>query len=251
MRSPSRPKQTGSHGLSIAAPDASLLSAIILNLFRNPRERILSEFTENSSASPPVPLCAFQRPMPEGTREELKHMLLEKSVRTGEFTLASGTKSDLYVDCRVTSFDSRGARLIGELGWAAVHQKLIADGLTADAIGGMTLGADPISLSIGVESARSQPQEYLQVFTVRKEAKGYGAGKRIEGNFTPGKAVVVVDDVITTGGSTLKAIDAIEAEGGRILFAFVLVDREEGGRQALEARGIDVVPLFTRSTLLG
>lgn len=183
--------------------------------------------------------------------DELKQLLLEKSVRTGEFTLSSGKTSDLYVDCRVTGFDSKGARLIGEAGWAAVREKLEADALQADAIGGMTLGADPISLSIGVESARQQPDNFLQVFTVRKEAKGYGAGRRIEGNFQEGDSVVVVDDVITTGQSTLKAIDAIEEAGGKILFAFVLVDREEGGREAIEKHGIDVVPLFTRTTLLG
>lgn len=189
--------------------------------------------------------------MPDETREELKSLLLQKSVRTGHFTLASGKTSDLYVDCRVTSFDARGARLIGEAGWSAVRGKLHAAGWQADAIGGMTLGADPIALSIGVESARQDPARFLQVFTVRKEAKGHGAGKRIEGNFAPGNAVVVVDDVITTGGSTLKAIDAIKAEDGRILFAFVLVDREEGGREALEAQGIEVVSLFTRRELLG
>ena len=115
----------------------------------------------------------------------------------------------------------------------------------------MTLGADPISLAIGMESARQQPDDFLQVFTVRKEAKQYGAPRRIEGNFSADDTVVVVDDVITTGGSTLKAIDAIEAEGGKVLFAFVMVDREEGGRQALEARGIAVVCLFTRTELLG
>ena len=95
----------------------------------------------------------------------------------------------------------------------------------------MTLGADPISLAIGMESARRQPDRFLQVFTVRKEAKQYGAGRRIEGNFSSGDPIVVVDDVITTGGSTLRAIEAIESEGGAILFAFVLVDREEGGRE--------------------
>ena len=189
--------------------------------------------------------------MPEDTREELKLLLLDKSVRTGDFTLASGKKSDLYVDCRVTSFDSRGAHLIGEEGWGAVREKLASDGLRAAAIGGMTLGADPIALAIGMESARQQPDDFLQVFTVRKEAKQYGATRRIEGNFSPGDPIVVVDDVITTGGSTLKAIDAIEAEGGKVLFAFVLVDREEGGRQALEERGVDVLSLFTRTDLLG
>ena len=188
--------------------------------------------------------------MVENIREQLRQLLLEKSVRTGEFTLASGKKSDLYVDCRVTSFDARGARLIGESGWALVRDHLTGKGLSAAAIGGMTLGADPISLAIGMESARQQPDRFLQVFTVRKEAKEYGAGRRIEGNFSSGDPVVVVDDVVTTGGSTLRAIDAIEAEGGKGLFAFVLVDREEGGRQALEERGVEVVSLFTRAELL-
>jgi len=181
----------------------------------------------------------------------LKSILLEKSVRTGTFTLASGKQSDLYIDCRVTTLDPFGANLVGELGWAAVRGKIRAEGLRIDAIGGMTLGADPVSLAVGMTSARLHPEEALPVFTVRKEPKGHGRGKQIEGNFKEGDAVVVVDDVITTGGSTLKAIDAIEREGGKVVFALVLVDREEGGRQAIESRGIPVVPLFTRGTLLG
>jgi orotate phosphoribosyltransferase len=180
----------------------------------------------------------------------LKALLLEKSVRTGTFTLASGKQSDLYIDCRVTAMDPFGANLIGELGWQAVRSKIHSEHLNIAAIGGMTLGADPISLAIGMASAKSHPDEALQVFTVRKEPKGHGAGKQIEGNFKPGDTVIVVDDVITTGGSTLKAIDVIEREGGKIAFAIVLVDREEGGREAIEARGIHVIPLFSRSTLL-
>lgn len=183
--------------------------------------------------------------------DSLKKLLLEKSVRTGTFTLASGKESDLYIDCRMTALDPFGARLVGEVGWAAVREKIRTEGLEIHAIGGMTLGADPISLAIGMESARSHPDEALQVFTVRKEPKGHGRGKQIEGNFKSGDHVVVVDDVITTGGSTLKAIDAIEREGGRVAFALVLVDREEGGRQAIEARGIPVVALYTRGSLLG
>ena len=189
--------------------------------------------------------------MSDTARGELKRILLEKSVRTGEFTLASGKTSDLYIDCRVTTMDSRGAILVGELGWDVIHQVIENQGLDVQAIGGMTMGADPVSLAVGMESARRCPAGPLQVFTVRKEPKGHGRGKRIEGNFQDGNRVIVVDDVITTGGSTLQAIDAIEAEGGRIAFALVLVDREEGGRQAIEARGIPVVPLFTRSSLLG
>jgi orotate phosphoribosyltransferase len=184
------------------------------------------------------------------TATDLKKLLLQKSVRTGSFTLASGKQSDLYIDCRVTALDPFGALLIGDLGWHAVRSKIHSESLKIDAIGGMTLGADPISLAVGMASAGTHPEEALQVFTVRKEPKGHGAGKQIEGNFKSGDTVVVVDDVITTGGSTLKAIDAIEREGGKVAFALVLVDREEGGRQAIEARGIHVISLFTRTTLL-
>jgi len=184
------------------------------------------------------------------TRDQLRSLLLAKSVRTGEFTLASGKKSDLYIDCRVTTLDPIGARLVGELGWQALRERLHQDQLAIDAIGGMTMGADPISLAIGMHSAIAHPDEALQVFTVRKEPKGHGQGRQIEGNFKPGDTVVVVDDVITTGGSTLKAVDAIERAEGKVALALVLVDREEGGRDAIEARGIPVLPLFTRSDLL-
>ena len=181
---------------------------------------------------------------------DLKAILLDKSVRTGTFTLASGKTSDLYIDCRVTTLDPVGANLVGEIGWAAVRERIRREGLAIDATGGMTMGADPISLAIGMTSARLHPDEALQVFTVRKEPKGHGRGKQIEGNFKEGDTIIVVDDVITTGGSTLKAIDAIEAAGGKVAFALVLVDREEGGRQAIEARGIPVLALYSRSTLL-
>lgn len=183
--------------------------------------------------------------------DALKSILLAKSVRTGTFTLASGKESDLYIDCRVTTLDPVGANLVGELGWEAVRARIAAEGLKIDAIGGMTMGADPISLAVGMTSARLHPDEALQVFTVRKEPKGHGRGKQIEGNFKDGDTVIVVDDVITTGGSTIKAIDAIEREGGKVAFALVLVDRSEGGREAIEARGIPVLSLYTRKTLLG
>lgn len=180
----------------------------------------------------------------------LKSLLLEKSVRTGEFTLASGKKSDLYIDCRMTALDPQGANLIGQYGWQVIKKTIAEKNLTIDAIGGMTLGADPISLAVGMISGQEDSKDALNVFVVRKEPKEYGRGKQIEGNFTEGNTVIVVDDVITTGGSTLKAIDAIEREGGKVAFALVLVDREEGGKAAIEKRGIPVVSLFSRSTLL-
>lgn len=209
-----------------------------------------SIFTQLDS---PIESLQRNRKLPLMTNPDhtaLKELLLKKSVRTGTFTLASGKQSDLYIDCRVTALDPFGACMIGEMGWQAVREKIQNENLSVNSIGGMTLGADPISLAIGIASARNHPQEALQVFTVRKEPKGHGAGKQIEGNFTSGQNVIVVDDVITTGGSTLKAIDAIEREGGVVKFAIVLVDREEGGRQAIEARGIPVIALFSRTTLL-
>lgn len=183
--------------------------------------------------------------------EQLKNILLSKSVRTGTFTLASGKVSDLYVDCRMTALDPVGATLIGALGWQMVRDEIVTRFPDIAAIGGMTMGADPISLAVGMTSALTGSASPIQVFTVRKEPKDHGRGRRIEGNFKSGDTVLVVDDVITTGGSTLQAIDAIEAEGGKVAAALVLVDREEGGRQAIEARGIPVYALFTRSSLLG
>src|SRR2546429_8672610 len=158
-------------------------------------------------------------------KEQLRALLQEKSVCHGEFTLASGAKSDFYVDARVTTLDPRGACLIGEVGWELVKKTGSKLAKHVDAIGGLTLGADPVALSIGIASQRQDPSSPLQVFTVRKAAKEHGRQKRIEGNFSPGNSVVVVDDVITTGGSTLQAIDAIKEAGGPAAFVIALVDR--------------------------
>ena len=111
------------------------------------------------------------------------------------------------------------------------------------------MGADPIALSIGIAAYADDPHTRLQTFTVRKNAKAHGRHKLIEGNFSEGDSVVVIDDVITTGGSTLQAIDAVESEGGRVAFVLVLGDRQEGGREAIERRGHKVVVLFTRADL--
>jgi len=183
-------------------------------------------------------------------KEQLRSLLQKKSVYHGEFTLASGAKSDFYVDARVTTLDPRGACLIGEVGWELVKETASKLGKRVDAVGGLTLGADPVALSIGIASQRQDPSSSLQVFTVRKAAKEHGRQKRIEGNFSPSNSVVIVDDVVTTGGSTIQAIDAIEEAGGQIAFVIVLVDREEGGRGNIEKRGHTVVPIFTRSDLI-
>ena len=182
--------------------------------------------------------------------EKLREILLKKSVITGEegqFTLASGATSNFYVDCRPTAMDAHGAMLVGRLGWQRIKEAEV----DAAGVGGLTMGADPVGLAIAIASgADTGSEEILHAFAVRKEAKGHGRGKQIEGNFAEGMRVVVVDDVITTGGSTLKAIDAIEAAGGKVVLAVVMVDREEGGRDAIEKRGIPVEALFGKSELL-
>jgi orotate phosphoribosyltransferase len=182
--------------------------------------------------------------------KELLALLTEKSVCHGNFTLASGAQSDLYVDARLTTLDPRGALLIGRVGWPLVKQTAATRNIRVDAIGGLTMGADPVALSIGLAAQIDDPLNTLQVFTVRKAVKDHGRQKRIEGNFAKGDSVVVVDDVITTGGSTLQAIDAIEEAGGHVAFVLVLVDRQEGGREAIEQRGHAVISIFTRADLI-
>ncbi|HET7511804.1 MAG TPA: hypothetical protein VFJ88_03500, partial [Chthoniobacterales bacterium] len=119
-----------------------------------------------------------------------------------------------------------------------------------DAVGGLTMGADPIALSIGIAAYADDPATRLQTFTVRKKAKEHGRHKLIEGNFSRENSVVVIEDVITTGGSAIQAIEAIESEQGKVAFILALVDREEGGRAAIEGRGHKVVSIFTRADLL-
>jgi orotate phosphoribosyltransferase len=117
-----------------------------------------------------------------------------------------------------------------------------------DAIGGLTLGADPVSYAISYASAHTASP--IRAFTVRKEAKAHGTGKLIEGPFNAGDRVAIVEDVITTGGSALRAADAVRAAGGEILGVLALVDREEGGCEALEAKGLRVISLVTGSDIL-
>lgn len=185
------------------------------------------------------------------SRSELLHILCSQSILYGEFTLVSGKKSDFYCDSKQTTLDPRGAMLIGELGWDMVEAEMERTGVEIDSIGGLTMGADPISLAVGMASSAANLGEPapLKVFCVRKTPKAHGRNRLIEGRFESGHNVVVVDDVITTGGSTIQAIDAIETEGGKVAFALVLVDRQEGGRAAIEARGIPVLSIFTRAEI--
>jgi len=174
----------------------------------------------------------------------LLELLATRSAKRGTFTLASGRQSSLYIDARLTTMSPDGLTLIGRLGLAAIRDA----GWRADAIGGLTLGADPIAYAISYASAATA--EPLRAFTVRKEAKTHGTGRLIEGPFARGDRVVVIEDVITTGGSALKAIEAVRAAGGRVIGVLALVDRQEGGREALERTGVTVVSLARAAEIL-
>jgi orotate phosphoribosyltransferase len=167
----------------------------------------------------------------------LLDLLAQRSAKRGSFTLASGRQSDLYIDCRLTTMHPEGLSLIGPLGLLAIQRR----GWAADAVGGLTLGADPVSYAIAYASQLAGTP--IRAFTVRKEAKTHGTGKLVEGAFLPGDRVVVIEDVITTGGSALKAVAALRAAGGEVLGVLSVVDREEGGREALEAKGLAVESL--------
>jgi len=177
-------------------------------------------------------------------RERLVALLSERSVKTGQFTLTSGKISDLYIDARITTMSPEGLALIGPLG----IQIFKTAGWKLDSIGGLTLGADPIAYSISYASNSTPP--LLRAFTIRKEAKTHGTSKLIEGTFQAGDRVVIVEDVITTGQSALKAIDSVLSAGGQIVGVFALVDREEGGREAIEEAGYEVISVTRRQELI-
>lgn len=177
-------------------------------------------------------------------RDDLITLLATRSAKRGTFTLASGRQSSLYIDARVTTMSPEGLSLIGPLGFAAIQ----GAGWVVDSVGGLTLGADPIACAISYASA-STPRP-LRAFTVRKEAKTHGTGKLIEGPFQPGDRVAVIEDTITTGGSARRAIEAVRANGGAVAGVLALVDREEGGREALESLGVEVMSLVRASDII-
>jgi len=177
-------------------------------------------------------------------RRELLELLLEVSFRRERVTLASGKESDFYLDMRQTLMRPRGAALAGAL----VLDRLMA-GAPVDAVGGMAVGAVPLVSAVLDAAAERDRDTPLLGFFVRKQAKGHGLGRRIEGAFAAGQNVAVVEDTVTTGGSTLEAMDIIEAEGGKIVRVLCLVDRCEGAAAAFGARGVELEALFTRADL--
>ncbi len=181
-----------------------------------------------------------------GDRQRLLQLLCEKSFRAGKVVLASGKTSDFYIDCRQTSLSAEGHLLIGRLLFNLVCEKFPK----VVAVGGPTLGADPL---VSAVSLTSQIEGHpLQGFLVRKASKGHGTGAWIEGmaNLAAGDPVVLLEDVVTSGGSALGALARVEQAGLNVRGVVVLVDRLEGGRQAIEQAGHEFYSLFTRSDFI-
>ena len=177
-------------------------------------------------------------------QELLTALLAERSSKQGHFVLASGRESTFYIDARLTTMSPDGLAVIGRLGLSVLRQS----DWQVESIGGLTLGADPISYAISYASAGSPHP--LRAFTVRKEAKAHGTGNLIEGPFRPNDHVAVIEDVITTGGSALRAAEAVRAAGGTVSGVLAVVDREEGGRETLESRGLRVIALTTATAIM-
>ena len=171
-------------------------------------------------------------------RQELLKLLAHKSFRLGEFQLSSGSTSDYYIDCRTTTLDARGAQLVGEVFLAEIREQ----GWEADAVGGLTMGADPIVVAVAVTSGT------MHGFLVRKAEKQHGTGQRIEGFREKGAQVVIVDDVCTTGSSTVQAIEAAREYGFEVIGVMCLVERQDAhGRPSVEkaAAPANFISIFT------
>ncbi len=179
-------------------------------------------------------------------RIRLKQILLEKSYRQGTFTLSSGKQSDFYIDGKQTTLSAEGAYLCGRLLFDLIkdHPEPIV------AVGGMTLGADPLVTAVSMVSFLAR--QPIPAFIVRKEAKGHGTGQYIEGmkNLPPGGLVALVEDVVTTGGTLLQVIERVRAAGFRVGLVVTVVDRQEGGAEILAAQGFPLKAVFTRAELL-
>ena len=179
-------------------------------------------------------------------RQRLKEILLEKSYRKGTFKLTSGKTSDFYVDGKQTTLSAEGAFLCGKL----LFDLIQSEKNPIDAVGGMTLGADPIVTAVSIASYLKKSP--IPAFIVRKEAKGHGTGNYIEGlgNMEKGCRVALVEDVVTTGGTLLKVIERVEKAGFTVGLVVTLVEREEGGAEALQNAGYPLKWLFSRTELL-
>lgn len=177
--------------------------------------------------------------MPNNDR--LVALLLEKAYREGEFRLSSGAVSDFYLDAKQVTYDPDGIAEVGRLMMELVRE------FDIQSVGGLTMGCDAIVA--GTVFASGLAGRPIPGFVVRKEAKGHGLGKQVEGVSPRGKRVAIVDDVITSGGSVLKAVEAAKADGAEVVLVVGLVDREQGGAAAIRAAGVEFRSLATISQI--
>lgn len=177
------------------------------------------------------------------SEQRLLDIIRQKSFLRGQFKLASGAVSDYYLDMKPTCFDPEGAALI-----AGIICGMLAGDRDVDAIGGLELGAVPIVAAV---SARSWPDQPVNGFVVRKEAKDHGTERKIDGNFKPGSTVILIEDVTTKGGSVMQAVRAVRAQGAQIKRIITIVDRLEGARENLKNEGLELAPIFTTKDLMG
>ena len=180
-------------------------------------------------------------------RSELMQIVRELSYEERDVTLASGRKSNFYFDGKQTALHARGGLLVGKAFWEIV--KSFAGPIHG--VGGLTMGADPIATATSIAS--NLAGEPVHAFIIRKEPKGHGTGQWLEGrkNLPPGSRVVIVEDVTTTGDSSLKAVDRAQQEGLEVLGIITLVDREEGARENIEGQGQVLKSVFTRTEVVG
>ncbi len=190
-------------------------------------------------------LCTFILSDAMENNEKLKELLKRYSVQYGDFVLASGKKSNVYVDCRLTTLRAEAMPLIGK----AILEQIAELGWKAELVGGLTMGADPVVSAVARESLGTA--QVLNGFLIRKEAKGHGRGQYLEGVREPGKLkAVIVEDVCSTGGSAIQAIERAREFGLEVVGAVCLVDREMGGAEAIEATGCGFASVFTMGELL-
>ncbi len=177
-------------------------------------------------------------------RSRLLKIIRERSYEEREVTLASGRRSTFYIDGKQTTLDPEGAYLVGKVFYGMIKGR-------AEAIGGPTLGADPIVAAVALTSY--QEGDPIAAFIIRKEPKGHGKGLWVEGDkaLKKGAQVAIIEDVVTTGGSLLKAIKIAEDHGLKVVQALTLVDREEGGKEQLAAEGYTLEAVFTRREIVG
>ena len=185
--------------------------------------------------------CALPAMTP---RDDLRDLLVERSIRLGDFVLASGAKSDYYIDARPTTMSARGQLLVGSVAFEAIR----ASALEPTHVGGLTLGADPVAYAIAHRSAlEGRP---IDGFTVRKQAKEHGTGQQVEGGVPSDARCLLVEDTMTTGRSTLQALAAVRGLGAEVVGVLTVVNRSEGAEQLYANEGLELISLFTGDELL-